>query len=274
MNIEKNIEARVRNESTQRNEPKELKMNFSPEIKKMIEEGLQYELDSKDTNHQKFIENAIRLYHNTLTQGFVAPLKLRSKEDIKRLVDELCEMIITQDGTEISSLKKKSEFDFIDYIAQQWNFQGIELSDTTSIYLRISRISQHLSHLETTLRAEPFALNLNELQMLLAIKRSGTNGSISPAALKESLLISPSAISKQIERLRKKGYVERITDEEDRRSVWVKLSATGDELITTIAFNEELDHTKIVEKLSNDERLVLNHLLKKLLLQLEKQLEV
>jgi DNA-binding MarR family transcriptional regulator len=178
--------------------------------------------------------------------------------------------LINQNQHDQDNVNSKDS-DFVDYIIKLWNMHDIQPGDAIAIYLRLSRLTQHIAHLETIFRAEPNGLNLNELQMLLAIRRSGTKGKISPSALKEALLVSPSAISKQIERLRKKGYVERIIDDEDRRSVWVRLTEAGTELLNSIVSMR--DHTEVIGKLTKEEQLVLNQLLRKLLIFTEEYFE-
>ncbi|OLO39012.1 hypothetical protein BTR23_10770 [Alkalihalophilus pseudofirmus] len=244
-------------------------ISFSSEINEMVESGLKYTANVA-ANKKEFTENAIRFYYNSLSKGDHSVND--SNNELHSHVTELNELFEVE-GPDDSTRKKNSNVaDFVDDVIQLWKVQNISISETTAIYLRLIRITHHLSTLETIMRADPFGLNLNELHMLLAIKRSGKSEGITPSAIRDSLMISPGAISKQIERLRKKGYIERNTDINDRRSILVGLTEAGDDLINKLAFDTDKDHTRIIENLNNKEIMVLNQILRKLLILLEKQL--
>ena len=168
-------------------------------------------------------------------------------------------------------LDEAADKDFVDEILLQW---GDKIRDKSfhHIFFRIVRIAQYFNELEDKLRAEPVHLTLNEFRILMALMRSGRNGKLTPSELKKNLLVSFGAISKQLERLEAKGYIERKMDTEDRRSINVSLTPAGMELVASITSDAEREPSGIVEGLLRDEELkALEHLLRKILLAMERK---
>ena|GEM_PF-1522318 len=168
-------------------------------------------------------------------------------------------------------LDEAADKDFVDEILHQW---GDKIRDKSfhHIFFRIVRIAQYFNELEDKLRAEPVHLTLNEFRILMALMRSGRNGKLTPSELKKNLLVSFGAISKQLERLEAKGYIERKMDTEDRRSINVSLTPAGMELVASITSDAEREPSGIVEGLLRDEELkALEHLLRKILLAMERK---
>jgi len=171
-------------------------------------------------------------------------------------------------------LDEAADKDFVDDILSQW---GDRIKDKRfhRIFFRIVRIAQYYNELEDRLRAEPAGLTLNEFRILMALMRSGQNGKLTPSELKKNLLVSFGAISKQLERLEAKGYIERKMDAEDRRSINVSLTPAGRELVASITSGTESEPSGIIEGLLRDEELMaLEHLLRKILLAMERKSDV
>ncbi|MGZ5244022.1 MAG: MarR family winged helix-turn-helix transcriptional regulator [Bacteroidia bacterium] len=81
--------------------------------------------------------------------------------------------------------------------------------------------------------------------------------------LKERMLDKSSDASRLVERLRKKGLIERMVCEEDRRSVNIVITEKGLELLTKLESIDEM-HSKIFDALSEEEATQLNNLLDKI----------
>lgn len=81
--------------------------------------------------------------------------------------------------------------------------------------------------------------------------------------LKERMLDKSSDASRLVERLRKKGLIERMICEEDRRSVNIVITDKGLQLLTNLESIDEM-HSKIFSALSEEEVTQLNELLDKL----------
>ncbi len=81
--------------------------------------------------------------------------------------------------------------------------------------------------------------------------------------LKERMLDKSSDASRLVERLRKKGLIERLVCEEDRRSVNIVITEKGLELLTKLESIDEM-HSRIFAALSEKEAAELSDLLDKL----------
>ena len=66
-----------------------------------------------------------------------------------------------------------------------------------------------------------------EASELAALEHLQATGAINQKRLGERLSMSPGAITAMIDRLEKRGYVERIPNPEDRRSVLVNITKAG-----------------------------------------------
>ena len=80
-------------------------------------------------------------------------------------------------------------------------------------------MSRHLEEIE--------AITLSEYEVLLNLsQRSGTQASMTDLA--ESVLLTPSGLTRLVDRLAARGYVERTRCGEDRRRSWAKLTPMGE----------------------------------------------
>lgn len=114
--------------------------------------------------------------------------------------------------------------------------------------------------------------NLNELLetylpfnefMVLRLIREQSRQNVSQIA--ERLSVSSSHITSVSEKLIKKGYLNRMRAEEDRRVVYLKLTEAGEKVTTEVeATITEYFHHKL-ESVTDEEIIVFNRLLTKLL---------
>lgn len=81
--------------------------------------------------------------------------------------------------------------------------------------------------------------------------------------LKERMLDKSSDASRLVERLRKKGLIDRLVCEEDRRSVNIVITEKGLQLLTKLESLDEM-HSKIFAALSEEEAETLSDLLDKI----------
>ncbi|MFP3368664.1 metalloregulator ArsR/SmtB family transcription factor [Pseudomonas sp. SIMBA_068] len=75
--------------------------------------------------------------------------------------------------------------------------------------------------------AAAYQLNVGEAMILGTLKRLGNDRTCTPTELGRHSLISVTGIAKRLNRLEQAGLIERTSDEEDRRSVQVRLTAAG-----------------------------------------------
>ena len=70
--------------------------------------------------------------------------------------------------------------------------------------------------------------------MLTTLRRSGEPYELTPSALFKATLVTSGAITNRIDRMESKGLVERVRDLDDRRSVRIRLTPQGREVLDAI----------------------------------------
>jgi DNA-binding MarR family transcriptional regulator len=123
--------------------------------------------------------------------------------------------------------RRRAGADPIDRAAGTW---AAEVSDQAAEAYALSfRIVTIAALIEQGFREEvrPLGLNGGEVLVLDALRRTGPPYESSAARLKDSFLVSFAGIGKRLERLERRGYVERRADSSDRRRQLVRLTPAG-----------------------------------------------
>jgi MarR family transcriptional regulator, 2-MHQ and catechol-resistance regulon repressor len=89
-------------------------------------------------------------------------------------------------------------------------------------------------------------------------------GPLSVKALGEKVLLTSGSMTAAVDRLEKRGWVERGNDPEDRRVRIVRLTAEGRKTIESLFADHERDMERAVEGLTETERSKLADLLRRL----------
>ncbi|QNQ80943.1 MarR family winged helix-turn-helix transcriptional regulator [Lactobacillus sp. PV034] len=121
-----------------------------------------------------------------------------------------------------------------------------EISDALyNSYYGIERIEQ------TELKKSKFKdLTPNELHAIDAI---GLHNHLTTSQLAEKLHVTRATISTQVDRLVRKGYVERVRDEKDRRIIRLKLTHRGKLVCRAYHAYHNLMVKSFLENLNEDE---------------------
>ncbi len=91
----------------------------------------------------------------------------------------------------------------------------------------IYSLSQQMENEFRDLARSRFSLRVGDLRILFALRRSPDSGGLRPTELFRSLLITSSAVTKQVDRLIARGLVKRCPDPDTRKSFRVRLTAAG-----------------------------------------------
>jgi DNA-binding MarR family transcriptional regulator len=106
-----------------------------------------------------------------------------------------------------------------------------------------------------------FSLTQKQFNVLRIIK--GAKKGVSTLYIKERMLVKNADASRIVDRLVKKGYLDKCPHEVDKRLVQVSLTKTGEGLIRKI--DKTLDKLdELLNSLSEEESKTLNHLLNKI----------
>ncbi|OUR76190.1 MarR family transcriptional regulator [Alphaproteobacteria bacterium 46_93_T64] len=159
--------------------------------------------------------------------------------------------------------------DKIDRIISQWNRERPDLDvNPMSLIGRVKRIAQHFAHgMDKTFAAHN--LNSASFDVLATLRRSGAPYALSPGDLLATMMVTSGTMTNRVDQLVKTGLVERKHNPEDGRSVIISLSQKGLAVID-VAVNEHVQtQARLVASLTDEEHLVLNGLLSKLLVDFE-----
>lgn len=161
--------------------------------------------------------------------------------------------------------------DFSDQLEAQWRKERPDLDSkgTFALYARLARLVSILeTELATLQQEQGFARG--ELDVLATLRRSGPPYSLTPTELYRSMLLSSGAMTSRIDRLVKKGWVERTASHEDRRSNRVSLSEPGKEKIDAFLPLYLAREKQLLTGLSDTEQAALSDLLRSWTLSLQK----
>lgn len=120
-----------------------------------------------------------------------------------------------------------SRSDEVDRIVDAWNKQRPDLDfSPLEVLSRVDRLSRHLDRARRDVfrrtDLEPW-----EWDVLSALRRAGTPYQLSPKQLLQQTLVSSGTMTNRIDRLVKRGFVKRVADPDDGRSVLVTLTEDG-----------------------------------------------
>lgn len=121
---------------------------------------------------------------------------------------------------------------------------------------------------KTSTYLENFDLTLGKFNILMVIKHQGGEKGIPQVEVSKRLIVTPSNMTKLIDKLEKDGFVTRSALEGDRRVNIMKITAKGSKLLDDIwpGYNKILQDIMVVMDQSNQKTaaVVLNNWLNKL----------
>jgi DNA-binding MarR family transcriptional regulator len=159
--------------------------------------------------------------------------------------------------------------DHIDRVVGQWERQGLEY-DLGPVGI-IGRTGRIMEYVDRALEAkfEEFGISRATFDVLAALRRNGPPFRLSQRDLMRSLLRTSGSMSLRIDTLEREGFVTRVQDPDDRRSVFVTLTAKGSSLLKEIIPEHLANETALISALTHTEKEQLCFLLRKWLISLE-----
>lgn len=117
--------------------------------------------------------------------------------------------------------------DEVDRLVAAWRRERPDLDvEPLEVLSRVSRLARHLDRARRLAFAE-HQLEPWEFDVLTALRRAGNPYQLSPGQLLTQTLVTSGTMTNRIDRLTKKGLVERLPDPSDRRGVLVRLTHEG-----------------------------------------------
>jgi DNA-binding MarR family transcriptional regulator len=157
--------------------------------------------------------------------------------------------------------------DHVDQLVHQWSRERPDLPLTgVGVQARVKLLSKQFQR-ETDLALEPFELGPWGWEILAALRRQGRPFHASPGRLGADTGITSGSITNRLDRLEKRGLIERKADPKDRRGVLVVLTDHGLDLVERAARARFQVAENRMDPLSTAERETLESLLRRLLAQ-------
>ncbi len=124
--------------------------------------------------------------------------------------------------------------DAIDAVIEQWRRERPDADIwPMGILGRIVRLSRVLEREYRKFFAE-HGLESWEFDVLTTLRRSGKPYELTASELLKASLVTSGAITNRIDRMEAKGLVERVRDQGDRRSVRIRLTPHGREVVDSL----------------------------------------
>jgi DNA-binding MarR family transcriptional regulator len=142
----------------------------------------------------------------------------------------------------------------VDAVTAQWRRERPDVDVwPMEVIGRVSRLSRLL---ERELRG-PFAehgLESFEFDVLATLRRSGAPYELTAGALLKAAMVTSGAITNRIDKLEAKGLVQRVRDSGDRRTVRIRLSERGLELIDELLVAHVANEARLLSGLAPADR--------------------
>jgi DNA-binding MarR family transcriptional regulator len=154
--------------------------------------------------------------------------------------------------------------DDVDHLIAAWLRERPSM-DVAPMHV-LSRVSRLALHLDRA-RKQAFSdhgLETSDFDVLSALRRSGEPYRLSPGQLVQETLVTSGTMTNRVDRLVRKGLVERLPDPADRRGVQVSLTPAGRQAVDGALDALLVAEQKLLAALSPDEIESITSVLRKL----------
>jgi len=155
--------------------------------------------------------------------------------------------------------------DHLDEILAQWRRERPDLdAEPLGVVGRIFRATA-LADASLTPPLAKLGLQGGWLDILAALRRSGSPYQLNPTALVHATMVTSGGITKRLDRLAEAGFVERRPDPGDRRGTLVRLTPKGKRIVDRAMPKHLANMDRLLRSLRPEQRLALEELLRTLL---------
>jgi DNA-binding MarR family transcriptional regulator len=145
--------------------------------------------------------------------------------------------------------------DAVDEVIEQWRRVEPGLADDLwpiGVIGRISRLSRMLDRELKRFFAE-HGLESGEYDVLATVHRSGRPEGLTAGSFLKAALVTSGAVTNRVDRMEAKGLVERVRDSDDRRSVKIRLTARGTEIVQRVTALHLANERRLLAALSEEQ---------------------
>lgn len=117
--------------------------------------------------------------------------------------------------------------DSVSHFLEQWRVARPDLDPSSlGVTARMNRLNNHIIR-RTEAALAPLGLSWEVFSLIVALRRIGPPYELRPGELLRESLLTSGAITNRVDRVEKLGFITRLPDPDDRRSVIVRLSEVG-----------------------------------------------
>jgi DNA-binding MarR family transcriptional regulator len=151
--------------------------------------------------------------------------------------------------------------DDVDRVVAAWRRERPDLDvSPLQVLSRISRLARRLDRARVSAFAQ-HRLESWEFDVLSALRRSGHPYELSPGQLVQQTLVTSGTMTNRVDRLERRGLVERHPDPHDRRGVLVRLTAAGQATVdAALADLLSREHALLAELAPRERDVLAGHL--------------
>ncbi|MFJ2773263.1 MarR family winged helix-turn-helix transcriptional regulator [Streptomyces sp. NPDC087300] len=161
--------------------------------------------------------------------------------------------------------------DAIDELRGQWRRERPDLElahlDAMALVGRIKRADHLLSKGMKTVFVE-YGLEFAEFDVLATLRRVGAPHELTAGGLIKTAMVTSGAITNRLDKLERKGLIERHPDPTDRRAIRVRLTDAGLDLVDRAVVDHVANEERMLAALTPSERAALDGALRRLLVSL------
>lgn len=163
------------------------------------------------------------------------------------------------------------EEDAVDVIVEEWRRERPDLDPSakqvTGRIVRLASLFQQ-AYSETF---SPLGLNDGDYGVLAPLRRAGAPHELTPTELAKHRMMTSGGMTAALDRLERKGFVERVPNPADRRGSLVRLTDAGRDVIDEAMKQHVLTEQRLVEGLDQQQQAALSDLLRQLLRTVESE---
>jgi DNA-binding MarR family transcriptional regulator len=159
--------------------------------------------------------------------------------------------------------------DSVDALLDSWASRRSDLDFTpVAVIARLDRVRAHVDRELDRVFAE-HELTRPNFEVLVTLARLEDEGGVTQRQLMDALGLTSGTVSVRIDRLVEQALVERRRDPRSRRSVLIALTERGRELFERVVPAHLANEARLLSALSDEDRRLLEELLRKLLVEFE-----
>jgi DNA-binding MarR family transcriptional regulator len=166
--------------------------------------------------------------------------------------------------TESLNQVHSSDSDAVDRIVEGWTRQVPNFdSGPIQVFGRLGRVARLL---DNNLRVffQQHGLGVADYDLMAALFRMGPPYQAKPSSIARSSLLTSAGVTLRVDRLVDNGMVERHQDFDDRRSVYLRLTSNGADVVRRVAQVNRERQRRMLKSLSLEEAIILEQAFRKL----------